>query len=155
MRIRKNREVIALVITGSVFLIMIIILGIAYSTNRANIVPVSVIVRSRTKSATISRDTIHLERVEGVLINGKGEEQPISARGTPLREILEEVGIEAKVMAKVIASDEYSAAVSAVDIAAEDKVYIILGENGRLRMIVFGDPDSKRDVNDIERIEVE
>ncbi len=155
MRIRKNREVIALAITGSVFLIMIIILGIAYSTNRANIAPVSVIVRSRTKSATISRDTIHLDRVEGVLINGKGEEQPISARGTPLREILEEVGIEAKVMAKVIVSDEYSAAVSAVDIAAEDKVYIILGENGRLRMIVFGDPDSKRDVNDIERIEVE
>ena len=145
MRIRKNREVIALAITGSVFLIMIIILGIAYSTNRANIAPVSVIVRSRTKSATISRDTIHLERVEGVLINGKGEEQPISARGASLREILEEVGIEAKVMAKVIASDEYSAAVSAVDIAAEDKVYIILGENGRLRMIV----------NDIERIEVE
>ena len=90
-----------------------------------------------------------------MLINGKGEEQPISARGASLREILEEVGIEAKVMAKVIASDEYSAAVSAVDIAAEDKVYIILGENGRLRMIVFGDPDSKRDVNDIERIEVE
>ena len=145
----------ALILTAVVFIVMIIILGIAYSNNRANVLPVSVVIRSRTKSTTISRDTIHLGRVEGVLVNGKGEEQPISARGVLLKDVLEDAGIEVKTLAKVIASDEYSASVSAVDIAAEDKVYIILGESGRLRMIVFGDKDSKRDINDIERIEVE
>lgn len=84
--------------------------------------------------------------VTGTVVNGKGEEKQIDAQGVILSEAC---GGEFST-ATVTASDEYSAVVK----SGED-AYLILSDDGSLRLIVFGDENSKRDVKDVVRIDFE
>lgn len=79
-------------------------------------------------------------------MNGKGEEKQIDAHGVILSEVC---GGEFST-ATVTASDEYSAVVS-----GGENAYLILSDDGSLRLIVFGDENAKRDVKNVVRIDFE
>ena len=92
--------------------------------------------------------------VHGTVVNGKGEERTIDAQGVLLSEVLREAGISEFAQVAVTADDAYSAAVTAEEIHESDRVYLIQQEEGGLRLIVFGDGNSKRSVSDVVSLSV-
>ena len=100
-----------------------------------------------------------LERLEfvpvhGTTVNGKGEERTIDAQGVLLSEILREAGISGFAEVTVTAIDAYNAVVTAEEVAEPDRVYLIRQDEGGLRLIVFGDNNSKRSVSDVVSLSV-
>lgn len=89
---------------------------------------------------------LELSPVTGTVINGKGEEKQIDAQGILLSKL---IGSEFS-SATVTASDEYSAVVEKQD---SDKAYLIVTDDGSLRLVVFGDENSKRDVKNVSKID--
>ena len=92
--------------------------------------------------------------VHGTTVNGKGEERTIDAQGILLDQILREAGISEFTEVTVTADDAYNAVVTAEEIAETDRVYLIQQDEGGLRLIVFGDSNSKRSVSDVASLSV-
>lgn len=89
---------------------------------------------------------LELSPVTGTVINGKGGEKQIDAQGILLSKL---IGSEFS-SATVTASDEYSAVVEKQD---SDNAYLIVTDDGSLRLVVFGDENSKRDVKNVSKID--
>ena len=96
------------------------------------------------------------ETVKGSLVNGKGEVREIETDGWLLSAVLEKAfgSLAGASKATVIASDEFSAEVTAEEWGQADKVYLTF-EDDSVQLVVFGDANSKRNVWDVERILVE
>lgn len=92
--------------------------------------------------------------VHGTAVNGKGEERTIDAQGVLLSEVLREAGISDFTEVTVTADDAYNAVVTAEEIAASDRAYLIQQDEGGLRLIVFGDSNSKRSVSNVASLSV-
>lgn len=103
----------------------------------------------------LSLESLELVSVQGTVVNGKGEARAINAQGILLSDVLREVGAGEYSMVTAAADDEYSAQVSAEEIAAPDKVYLIQQEEGGMQLIVFGDKNSKRNVTNVVRLSVQ
>lgn len=91
---------------------------------------------------------------EGIRINGKGEEIPVAGKGILLKDLLAQYEITNYNEIKVSAIDSYSASLIPEEIQEENKVYLLLEEES-LRLLVFGDKDSKRSVSGVVQITVE
>lgn len=95
---------------------------------------------------SISISDLDFSRVTGTIVNGKGEEKQIDSQGILLSDVC---GNDfSKITAT--ASDEYSAEILPED---SENAYIILTDDGSLRLIVFGDLNAKRDVKNLVRID--
>ncbi|WP_026666235.1 hypothetical protein [Butyrivibrio sp. FC2001] len=98
--------------------------------------------------------------VQGTTLNGKGEEKQISETGVTVLSVLGLADISAEdfTTAKVVASDEYSAEISATEISTDGVAYLVSAadDNGatKIKLIVFGDSNSKRQIKDVVRIEL-
>ena len=112
------------------------------------------------QSSTIDPFSRGLQPVSGTLINGKGEEKEVSESGVPLQDVisLSEIKDVDYRSAKIISSDEYAADLTVEEINEKDRVYLIKDisddKSVSIRLIVFGDPNSKRQVKNVERIEL-
>ncbi len=126
-----------------ILVILTAIFAIIHLTTRTPDIEGSVLVNG----AEVKLSDLDYENVTGSVKNGKGEVKEIDADGIKLADILS----DDYDTVKVTASDEYSATVSADEI---DNAYLIL-EDGTLRLIVFGDENSKRDVKNVVRIDTE
>ena len=100
-------------------------------------------------------EQLELAAVQGTVLNGKGEERTVDAQGILLSQVLREAGITEFSEVTVTADDEYSARVSAEEIAETDKVYLIRQDGGGMQLIVFGDGNSKRNVSNIVRLSIQ
>lgn len=105
----------------------------------------------KIKIFTADLDT---KMVAGTIVNGKGEEIAIDSPGVPLNELLADAGVTAENEVKVIADDEYSVTVTAAELSEMGRVYLLIEEGERPRLVVFGDPDSKRNVSGVIRLVV-
>ena len=105
---------------------------------------------------TIRIDISKLEfvQVSGVRVNGKGEEVSIEAPGILVKDVLEQENITEFQKVTVMADDSYQAEVTAEEVFADDKVYFLYEEES-LRLIVFGDENSKRSVSNVVQITIE
>lgn len=99
-------------------------------------------------------EQLELAAVHGTVVNGKGEERTVDAQGILLSQVLQEAGVTGFTEVTVTADDEYSAVVTAEEIAAPDKVYLIRQDEGGMQLIVFGDSSSKRNVSNAVRFSV-
>ncbi len=97
---------------------------------------------------------LELGEVKGTVINGKGEEKSVDARGVSLSGLLDQCQITGFAEVTVEADDAYSAAVAAEEIAVPEKVYLIAQEDGGVKMVVFGDSNSKRSVSNVVCLKV-
>lgn len=110
------------------------------------------------KIVSVPLSKLTLQNVSGIAVNGKGEEKTIEGQGTPLSEVLIQAGVDLSTVQQVTisAADEFSAVLTVGEVAEDGKAYLLQEEGEeRPRLIVFGDPDSKRRVKDVARIEVE
>lgn len=103
----------------------------------------------------LSLEKLKLVSVQGTVVNGKGEECAVDTQGLLLAEVLQEAGVTEYAVVTATADDEYSAQVTAEEIAESGKVYLIRQEEGGMQMIVFGDENSKRKVSDVVRLSVQ
>ena len=106
------------------------------------------------KIYSIEYKKLDLEQVTGTRVNGKGEEKKVEASGILLRKLLEEKNIEEYSQVTVVSDDSYSAKIDAEEIKEEEKAYLLLQEE-ELRLVVFGDENSKRSVSNVKQIVVE
>ena len=100
-------------------------------------------------------ERLELTAVRGAVVNGRGEERTVDAQGILLDHVLREAGITEFSEVTVTAGDEYSARVTAEEVAETGKVYLIRQEEGGMQLIVFGDSDSRRNVTNAVRISVQ
>lgn len=103
---------------------------------------------------SVNVEELEFESITGTYVTGKGEEREVEAPGILIKDILEENGITDYSEVTVIADDSYSARITEEEIKEETKAYL-LKEEDSLRLIVFGDENSKRNVKNVVEIVVE
>ena len=116
------------------------------------------------KEISVEPFTLSLSEVKGTVVNGKGEEKEISAKGVSVMDVLSLAGIGNGDFAYVraVSSDEYAAELLAQEVADDGIAFLIRdsSDGGKeagglsIRLVVFGDSNSKRQVKDVVRIEV-
>lgn len=111
-------------------------------------------IQSGDKTCTVDITKLNYEQVIGTRMNGKGEELPVEGTGILLGKILEQENISGYSKVTVMADDSYKVEVTAEEIHEDKKVYLLYEEES-LRLIVFGDKDSKRSVSNVVQILVE
>lgn len=114
----------------------------------------TVLVECAGKTEELSLDRVELTAVRGTVVNGKGEERSVDAQGALLSTVLAEAGITSYTQVAVTADDEYSVTVTEEEASAPDRVFLIIQEGERPQLLVFGDPNSKRNVSNVIRLTV-
>ena len=140
-----------------IFIIFLLVLtGIlsAVHLKTRNTVPEGAIeIVSGDEAQIVDITKLDYEEVSGTRVNGKGEEIEVNAPGIYFGTVLEEAGISRYETVAVIADDAYSAEFSFTEIADGIEIYLIQEEGEeRLRLVVFGEEDSKRSVSNVAQI---
>jgi len=100
------------------------------------------------KETSVSIDELGKEEVEGSIKNGKGESIPIDSMGISLESLLEKYKYDE---VTAVADDEYTATIKADEC---DHAYIIVCDDQSLKLVVFGDENSKRAARNLIRLEL-
>ena len=137
-----------------VMVLITAIVAVFYLNTRITVSDGTLRIEQADRTLELPLEQLELAAVQGVVVNGKGEERTIDAQGLLLDQVLREAGITEFSEVTVTADDEYSAQVSAEEIAEADKVYLIRQEQGGMQLIVFGDSNSKRNVSNVARLSV-
>ena len=142
-----------------VFLILLLValtgvLAAVHLTTRDKVGENEVQLTYQDKTYSVEYKKLDLEQVTGTRVNGKGEEKKVEAPGILLRKLLEEKNIEEYSQVTVVSDDSYSAKIAVEEIKEEEKAYLLLQEE-ELRLVVFGDENSKRSVSNVKQIIVE
>jgi len=103
----------------------------------------------------LALEKLRLQEVRGVVVNGKGEERAIEAKGTPLSQVLSQAGVVQYAQATAVADDGYSAVVTREETEAPGRVFLLLEEGEQPQLLVFGDANSKRNVSGVIRLIVQ
>ena len=146
----KKKSIILLAV------LLIITLGAAvlYLGNREGVEEGNLKITTAEDGFMINTEEFELEQVTGTRINGKGEEKPVDGMGILVKDILEANEISEYTKVTVVSDDAYSAELSAEEIAEAGKAYLLYEEE-ELRLVVFGDENSKRSVSNVVEIVVE
>lgn len=140
--------IILLVITG--------IMAMVYLNDREDIPENAIELSVRSESQYIDIEKIKYENVSGSRVNGKGEKIEVNASGLSLEKVLNDAGITEYDTISVVADDAYSAEITVKEMQDGLEAYLIQEEGEeRLRLVVFGDKDSKRSVSNVAQIVVE
>lgn len=113
----------------------------------------TLLITKNTQEYTVDLDKLEYEQVTGIRVNGKGEEIVVDGLGISVSELLNSKKITNYVEIDVVSDDSYSAKLTKDEINAEEKAYFII-EDDELRLVVFGDTNSKRSVSNVKKIEV-
>ena len=134
----------------AVILILVVLLSVGiiiFLNGRKEIPEDTLLIIRNGKEEYLSLSDMELKDFTGKTVNGKGEEKEITGKGIRLSDI---TGSESFSEINVTADDSYSATVNSSEI---ENAWIQVDE-GMLRLIVFGDKDSKRNVKNVVKIEV-
>ena len=146
----RNRKLTIIII--GVLLILTAILSVVHLTTREQGAESAVQVMYRGKNVAIALDELKpLAAVRGTIVDGKGQTSEIDATGILVSDVLALAGVSAENTVTVTADDEYSVTVTADE---TEEAWLIIEEDS-LRLIVFGDPNSKRNVRNVVRLTVE
>lgn len=103
---------------------------------------------------TVKISDLQFVPVSGVRVNGKGESIPVEGEGISVKALLETRKVDSYSKVRVISDDSYTAELTAEEVEADGKAYLMLDET-YLRLMVFGDQNSKRSVSNVVQIIVE
>ena len=148
-----------LIITA-VLVIATALIALFYLKGRHQAPEGSLAVIREDKETTIDPFAAPAADVIGTTVNGKGQEKEISEKGVKLSDVLSLAGLGKGDYSavRVVSSDEYAAEISAGEVDSGEVAFLIRdqGDDGSetVRLIVFGDSNSKRQVKNVVRIEV-
>ena len=106
------------------------------------------------RAQTVRLADLNYEPVSGVRVNGKGESISVEGEGISVKDLLETQAAASCTKVTVISDDAYTAELMAEEIAEDGKAYLLL-DGAYLRLVVFGDQNSKRSVSKVVQIIVE
>ena len=149
---KKNRVGL---LAGAVLVLVTVVAAAIHLSGRISPAEGALYIEKDGRSTELAISDMALEPVRGTVVNGKGETRSIDGRGFPLAALLERVEMQADRQVTVTADDEYSAVVTAEELAAPDKVYLVAQEEDGVQLVVFGDANSKRNVSNVVRVTVE
>ena len=120
----------------------------------SEIAPGSVLLEAAGQTQSLSLSGLPAAPVSGETVNGRGERRAIQGSGIELSALLAGAGVDPSSVSgvTVLAADEYSAGISGEELRESGRVFLLLQEDGQPRLVVFGDPDSRRNVRDVIRI---
>lgn len=133
--------------------VLVAVLAVVHFATRTEVPENAIAIEAGENTSYVVMGEQKLSTVEGEVVNGKGETSEVSGEGILLQDLLKDAKAEVTSKVKVISDDEYSAEVEADELEGE-KVYLVM-EDQTVRMYVFGDPNSKRNVANVKRIVVE
>lgn len=119
------------------------------------------------KETVIPFEDLSRTTFSGGIVNGKGEVSDHEYRGIELSVLLQENGIVIDENTKItaLAEDNYKAEIKGSEVMTEGTVYIAVECDGEMirgieggpgaQLVVYGDPDSKRQVRNLKRASVE
>jgi len=146
---KKHRAVIFI----AILLIITGIMALIHFNTRKEVPEGAIEVTYGEEIYTVDIRELTFEQVSGVRVNGKGEEKTVEATGILLKDVFAGIGITEFGEVSVLADDAYSANLTKEEVEADSKAYLIQEEGEeRLRLIVFGDKDSKRSVSNVAQI---
>ena len=140
----KKRKTVCLIL--DLLLVLVTVLTVIHLSTRDTVPEGALLVRQNGEERYVVPEKTFQYSVNGSIVNGKGEERRIDARGIALKELAE--GDYSLV--SVLASDEYSAQIMAEEI---ENAFLILDEKGNVQLVVFGDTNSKRAVKNVAKVE--
>lgn len=145
MIMKKTNKILIIVIIA----ILVVTAGAAwwYLSNREEVPEDSIVLSTGGSEEIIDISKLKLTTFTGTTVNGKGDKKDIEAEGVKLSDI---IGTSDYTEVSVISDDAYSANVKKEEM---DQAYLQI-EEGKARLYVFGDKDSKRNVKNVVRIEV-
>lgn len=138
-------------------LVLALVTGIAawlHLTTREEVALGTVQITANGQVKNVKLSELDYEQVSGVRMNGKGESIPVEGPGISLKELLQGQQVAFYTKVTVVADDSYSAELAAEEVAEDGKAYLLMEENS-LRLIVFGDENSKRSITHVVQIIVE
>lgn len=135
--------------------LLAVIAAVFYFGQREEIMEGSLKVTAGTKTVMLDPPKFERTQVSGIRVNGKGEEIPVNGPGIAIKDVLALAQISDYTLVKVISDDAYSAEISAEEVEDGTKAFLLFDEENELRLVVFGDTNSKRSVSDVVQIAVE
>lgn len=137
-------------------LVLTALLTMWYQTTREAIPENAILVRFGEKTAYLDIAKLGAESVHGTLVNGKGQETTVDAKGQSLAAALESLQFDIQNVQKVTvtAQDTFCAELAGQELRQEGKVYLIADDEGPM-LVVFGDTNAKRRVRQVECIDLE
>lgn len=148
----KKAEPVKIAIFAMVLITAIV--AIFYLTTRPAAPEGTLRIENGSQVIELPLERLEFITVRGTVVNGKGEERTVDAQGVLLSQILREAGIPEFTEVTVTADDAYNAVVTAEEIAEPNRVYLIRQDEGGLRLVVFGDSNSKRSVSGVVSLSV-
>jgi len=133
---------------------LVVVLAIIHFATRTKVPEGAVSVETDGKISYLVLTDIPTSHVEGEIVNGKGDIKSIDGEGIRLEDALALVGVTNPKRVTAVADDEYNAVIEGNEIAHDAQVYLLV-EDGEGRLVVFGDPNSKRNVSHLTRLVVE
>ena len=147
----KNKK---LVIIAAVLVLVVVIAAAVHFMTAPKAAEGDVILTYGGKTMGITLAKLELTDVNGVRVNGKGEEIEVNGKGISVKDLLHEYGVADFTKISVVSEDSYAAEIENAEVQEEGKAYILV-EEGEARLVVFGDTNSKRSVSNVKQIIVE
>lgn len=138
-------------------LVLVMITGIAawfHLTSREEAAEGTLQITVSGNTQTIEMAALDYVPVSGVRVNGKGETISVEGRGILVKDLLASTKIASYSKVTVVSDDSYTAELTAEEVAEDGKAWLLL-EQPYLRLVVFGDQNSKRSVSNVVQIIVE
>ena len=147
----KNKKLV--IIAAALVLVAVIAAAVHFMT-APKAAEGDVILTYGGKTTGITLADLELTDVNGVRVNGKGEEIEVNGNGISVKGLLHEYGVADFTKISVVSEDSYAAEIENAEVQEEGKAYILV-EEGEARLVVFGETNSKRSVSNVKQIVVE
>ena len=136
---------------AAILLLFTAVLVFIYLRSRDTVKPGDLLIKSAGGDVAVTFEDLNLTHVTGEITNKKGETKTIESEGIALADIPGLAGVSDYSEISVYA--EYNAVLSKDEALVPDKAWLIKNDDS-IRLIVFDDPDAKRDVKNVVRVEI-
>ena len=144
----KSKIKILILIIVCIFLVAVLSL---INQRRRISVPQNMIRIEGTKSNMLDLSTLPRSKISGKVVNNKGDVREISGDGISLFDLIKDYAGDNYSKITVISDDEYKAIITRDEAEIPGRAILIF-EDSTMRLYVFGDANSKRNVSNVKRI---
>ncbi len=132
------------------------VLAVVHLSTRDRVPEGALMIRCKDQTGYIELGKLKTAEVTGTIVNGKGEETEVREQGVRVEDVLKAAGIDPAEAGSVTATaaDEFSAVLTGEEIREDGKAWLAQDQEGSIKLIVFGDSNSKRNVRNVVRLTV-
>ena len=151
---KKSTKIIMAAIAALIALTAVF--AIIHSAARTEVPDGALLVSCGGEKKYVDLASLDTVSVRGSVVNGKGEKSDVNTQGVPLADVIENAGFDPNgaVTVKVTADDEFSAELSGDELNEDGKAYLVSEDDGRMRLVVFGDSNAGRNVRNVVSVEI-